>query len=280
MPQRTLCDIAACHCAHDRRLARPGDPRPSAAADRRDARRAPRRSQPVFHPPAGLARADPRQPDHPPAQARGRWLPRPARRPATAEHRAPRSRSPVTAAPRSTPTRTRSATCSAGCSATPDQARHSARGVNASSHVAWSILEAGPLSASGDRGASRAGAHSPIAKIDRLGRSAEAITLCEDAARSGWQVVVVDLGLDTTMESREAVLWAFSMLARMELRRPSTRVRYFHAERRRQGLRRRDAAPVEIADRIRTTTRDSRMSASDIRSTLKESRRFAGGVRS
>jgi DNA invertase Pin-like site-specific DNA recombinase len=89
-----------------------------------------------------------------------------------------------------------------------------------------------------------------VAKIDRLGRSAEAITLCEDAARGGWQVVVVDLGLDTTTESGEAVLWAFSMVARMELRRASTRMRDFHAERRRQGLRRRDAVPVEIADRM------------------------------
>jgi DNA invertase Pin-like site-specific DNA recombinase len=89
-----------------------------------------------------------------------------------------------------------------------------------------------------------------VAKIDRLGRSAEAITLCEDAARAGWQVVVVDLGLDTTTESGEAVLWAFSMVARMELRRASARMRDFHAERRRQGLRRRDAVPAEIADRI------------------------------
>jgi DNA invertase Pin-like site-specific DNA recombinase len=89
-----------------------------------------------------------------------------------------------------------------------------------------------------------------VAKIDRLGRSAEAITLCEDAARAGWQVVVVDLGLDTTTESGEAVLCAFSMVARMELRRASTRMRDFHAERRRQGLRRRDAVPVEIADRM------------------------------
>lgn len=89
-----------------------------------------------------------------------------------------------------------------------------------------------------------------VAKIDRLGRSAEAITLCEDAARGGWQVVVVDLGLDTTTESGEAVLWAFSMVARMELRRASTRMRDFHAERRRQGLRRRDAVPAAIADRM------------------------------
>ena len=46
------------------------------------------------------------------------------------------------------------------------------------------------------------------------------------------------------------MLWAFSMVARMELRRASTRMRDFHAERRRQGLRRRDAVPVEIADRM------------------------------
>jgi hypothetical protein len=40
------------------------------------------------------------------------------------------------------------------------------------------------------------------------------------------------------------------MVARMELRRASTRMRDFHAERRRQGLRRRDTTPPAIADRL------------------------------
>ncbi len=68
---------------------------------------------------------DPRQPDHPPAQARGRRLP---------HQRDDRQRQSITHLDRAHPPgprrarhlhRTRSATCSAGCSAIPDQARRS-----------------------------------------------------------------------------------------------------------------------------------------------------------
>ena len=90
-----------------------------------------------------------------------------------------------------------------------------------------------------------------VAKVDRLGRSYETMTLIGDAAREGWRVVALDVGLDTTTEQGELVAGALTMAARFEYRRISKRQQEKHDELRRQGRPRgRDATPRDLADRI------------------------------
>jgi DNA invertase Pin-like site-specific DNA recombinase len=105
------------------------------------------------------------------------------------------------------------------------------------------------------------------AKVDRLGRSVEVLQLAEEANREGWTMVLVDIGLDSTSTGGEAVLYGLAMAARIEARRASERMRDFHSERRRQGLRRKDATPPEIADRM-LELRDQGAPFASIASTL------------
>jgi DNA invertase Pin-like site-specific DNA recombinase len=90
-----------------------------------------------------------------------------------------------------------------------------------------------------------------VAKIDRLGRSYETMTLVGDASREGWRLVAVDMGLDSATPEGELVAGALTMAARFEWRRISQRQREKFDELRRQGKARgRAATPPDIADRI------------------------------
>jgi DNA invertase Pin-like site-specific DNA recombinase len=90
-----------------------------------------------------------------------------------------------------------------------------------------------------------------VAKIDRLGRSYEVMTLVGDAAREGWRLVALDVGLDTTTAEGELVAGALTMAARFEWRRISQRQREKFTELRREGRPRGHAAAgPELAARI------------------------------
>jgi DNA invertase Pin-like site-specific DNA recombinase len=90
-----------------------------------------------------------------------------------------------------------------------------------------------------------------VAKVDRLGRSYEVMTLVERASREGWRLLALDIGLDTSTAEGEMVAGALTMAARFEWRRISQRQVDKHDQLRREGRRRgREAVPVEIADRI------------------------------
>jgi DNA invertase Pin-like site-specific DNA recombinase len=90
-----------------------------------------------------------------------------------------------------------------------------------------------------------------VAKIDRLGRSYETMTLVGDASREGWRLVAVDMGLDSATPEGELVAGALTMAARFEWRRISQRQREKFDELRRQGRKRgRPATPADVADRI------------------------------
>jgi DNA invertase Pin-like site-specific DNA recombinase len=95
-----------------------------------------------------------------------------------------------------------------------------------------------------------------VAKIDRLGRSYDVMTLVGDAARERWRLLALDVGLDTTTAEGELVAGALTMAARFEWRRISQRQLEKHDELRRQG-RRRGPTPVppDVADRMRTARR-------------------------
>ncbi|MFL6040790.1 MAG: recombinase family protein, partial [Gaiellales bacterium] len=62
-----------------------------------------------------------------------------------------------------------------------------------------------------------------VAKIDRLGRSYDVMMLIGRAAREGWRLVALDVGLDTTTPEGELVAGALTMAARFEWRRISQR---------------------------------------------------------
>lgn len=95
-----------------------------------------------------------------------------------------------------------------------------------------------------------------VAKIDRLGRSYDVMTLVGEAARERWRLLVLDVGLDTTTAEGELVAGALTMAARFEWRRISQRQREKHEELRRQGRRRGPTAvSAEVADRMRTARR-------------------------
>jgi DNA invertase Pin-like site-specific DNA recombinase len=91
-----------------------------------------------------------------------------------------------------------------------------------------------------------------VAKIDRLGRSYDVMTLVGRAAHEGWRLLALDVGLDTTTAEGELVAGALTMAARFEWRRISQRQLEKHEELRRQGRRRGPAAvPPDVADRMR-----------------------------
>jgi hypothetical protein len=96
------------------------------------------------------------------------------------------------------------------------------------------------------------------AKIDRLGRSTHDVSgLVERAARDGWRLVALDVGLDTTTPAGEMVATALMMAARFEYRRISERQLEKHRELRRLGRRRgRPAAANDVADTIAERRRD------------------------
>jgi DNA invertase Pin-like site-specific DNA recombinase len=90
-----------------------------------------------------------------------------------------------------------------------------------------------------------------VAKIDRLGRSYDVMTLVGRAAHEGWRLLALDVGLDTTTAEGELVAGALTMAARFEWRRISQRQLEKHEELRRQGRPRGPASvPPEIADRM------------------------------
>lgn len=96
-----------------------------------------------------------------------------------------------------------------------------------------------------------------VAKIDRLGRSYETMMLVGQAAREGWRLVALDVGLDTTTAEGELVAGALTMAARFEWRRISQRQLEKHDELRRQGRPRAGVtvspAVVELILRARAT---------------------------
>src|SRR4051812_45044406 len=90
-----------------------------------------------------------------------------------------------------------------------------------------------------------------VAKIDRLGRSYETMTLVGDASREGGGLVARGMGLDSATAEGELVAGALTMAARFEWRRISQRQREKFEELRRQGRKRgRPATPREVADWI------------------------------
>ena len=62
-----------------------------------------------------------------------------------------------------------------------------------------------------------------VAKIDRLGRSYDVMTLVGRAAKEGWRLLALDVSLDTSTPEGELVAGALTMAARFEYRRISTR---------------------------------------------------------
>jgi DNA invertase Pin-like site-specific DNA recombinase len=90
-----------------------------------------------------------------------------------------------------------------------------------------------------------------VAKVDRLGRSYDVMSLVEQASREGWRLLALDIGLDTSTAEGEMVAGALTMAARFEWRRISQRQVDKHEQLRREGRRRgREAVPTELADRI------------------------------
>ena len=91
-----------------------------------------------------------------------------------------------------------------------------------------------------------------VAKIDRLGRSYDVMTLVGRAAKEGWRLLALDVALDTSTPEGELVAGALTMAARFEYRRISTRQLEKHEVLRSQGRRRgRPAVRRGLADEMR-----------------------------
>ncbi len=93
-----------------------------------------------------------------------------------------------------------------------------------------------------------------VAKLDRLSRSLlDFVTLMERGRRSGWAVVALDLGVDTTTPSGEMMANVLAVFAQFERRLIGQRTREALAVKRSQGIRlgRPRVLPDATADLIR-----------------------------
>jgi DNA invertase Pin-like site-specific DNA recombinase len=96
-----------------------------------------------------------------------------------------------------------------------------------------------------------------VAKIDRLGRSYDVMTLVGRAAKEGWRLLALDVSLDTSTPEGELVAGALTMAARFEYRRISTRQNEKHERLRALRVRRGgDAVPAGLADELRAWRAD------------------------
>jgi DNA invertase Pin-like site-specific DNA recombinase len=92
-----------------------------------------------------------------------------------------------------------------------------------------------------------------VAKLDRLTRSVrDAADLLERAERGGWSLVALDLGVDTTTPSGEAMANVMAVFAQLERRLIGQRTRDALAIRRAQGVRlgRPRQLPQAVVERI------------------------------
>jgi DNA invertase Pin-like site-specific DNA recombinase len=94
-----------------------------------------------------------------------------------------------------------------------------------------------------------------VTKLDRLTRSvADFAALLDRAKRRGWQLIVLDLGVDTTTPAGEMVANVIAAAAQYERRMIAQRTREAMAQRRAEGvhLGRRSTLPQAVRDRIVT----------------------------
>lgn len=92
-----------------------------------------------------------------------------------------------------------------------------------------------------------------VAKLDRLTRSVlDGATLLDQAKREGWALVALDIGVDTTTPSGEAMACVMATFAQLERRMIGQRTKDALAVKRAQGVRlgRPRTLPDAIVDRI------------------------------
>jgi DNA invertase Pin-like site-specific DNA recombinase len=92
-----------------------------------------------------------------------------------------------------------------------------------------------------------------VTKLDRLTRSvADFAAIVERSRRHGWQLVVIDLGVDTTTPGGELVATMMASVAQWERRVIGERTKAGMAERKRQGVHcgRGRSLAAEIVERI------------------------------
>lgn len=92
-----------------------------------------------------------------------------------------------------------------------------------------------------------------VAKLDRLSRSLiDFCTLMERAQREGWQLIALDLGVDTSTPSGEMMANVMAAFAQYERRLIGQRTAAALAEKKRQGVRlgRPRSLPLPIVERI------------------------------
>lgn len=92
-----------------------------------------------------------------------------------------------------------------------------------------------------------------VTKLDRLSRSvSDFSSILERSRRRGWQLVVLDLGVDTTTPGGELVATLMASVAQWERRVIGERTKAGMAERKRQGVHcgRTRSLPVDVVERI------------------------------
>jgi DNA invertase Pin-like site-specific DNA recombinase len=92
-----------------------------------------------------------------------------------------------------------------------------------------------------------------VAKLDRLSRSmADAVDLLARSSREGWRLVALDLAVDTTTPSGEAMAHVMATFAQLERRMIGQRTKDALAAKKAQGIRlgRRRQLPDEVVARI------------------------------
>jgi DNA invertase Pin-like site-specific DNA recombinase len=97
-----------------------------------------------------------------------------------------------------------------------------------------------------------------VAKLDRLTRSVrDAAELLERASRQGWALVALDIGVDTTTPSGEAMANVMAVFAQLERRLIGQRTREALAVKRMDGVRlgRPPEVPRAIVERILSARR-------------------------
>ena len=93
-----------------------------------------------------------------------------------------------------------------------------------------------------------------VAKLDRLSRLlADFASLLERAAKGGWALIALDLGVDTTTATGAAMAGVGAVFAELERRLIGERTRAALAAKKEQGskLGRPRRLPAEVAERIR-----------------------------
>lgn len=92
-----------------------------------------------------------------------------------------------------------------------------------------------------------------VTKLDRLTRSVrDFASILERSRRHGWELVVLDIGVDTSTPSGELVATMLASVAQWERRMIGERTRAGMAQRKREGVHcgRRSALPVAVVRRI------------------------------